>query len=69
MQPPLVHWGEGIVGGAIYSPDKGRRDLGWEPEFGLEAGYADAYRWFDEVGRDQFTYDFSRDDELLARLR
>lgn len=69
VRPPLLHWGEGLTGGAIYSCEKGRRDLAWEPEFGLEAGYADSYRWFADGGRDLFTYDFGADDELLARLR
>lgn len=66
--PPLLHWGEALVGGAMFSIDKALRDLDWTPSFGLLDGYADAYRWFDEVGRDQFTYDFSGDDAVLAQL-
>jgi nucleoside-diphosphate-sugar epimerase len=66
--PPLVHWGEGIVGGAIVSIDKALSDLAWSPSFGLEAGYADSYAWFDREGRDKFEYDFSADDHLLGQL-
>src|SRR4051794_10289506 len=63
--PPLVHWGEAIVGGAIVSIDKALADLDWTPEYGLEAGYADSYAWFDREGRDRFEYDFSGDDAVL----
>jgi nucleoside-diphosphate-sugar epimerase len=66
--PPLVHWGEGIVGGAIVSIDKALADLGWTPDFGLEAGYADSYAWFDREGRDRFEYDFDADDQVLGQL-
>jgi nucleoside-diphosphate-sugar epimerase len=65
---PLVHWGEGIMGGAIFSMDKVRRHLDWTPRFGLEDGYRDAYEWFRTGGREQYEFDFSVDDEVLARL-
>ncbi len=64
-RPPLLHWGEAIVGGAMFSIDKALHDLDWEPSFGLEAGYADAYEWFASGGRDLFEYDFSGDDRFL----
>lgn len=66
--PPLVHWGEGIVGGAMVSIDKALADLDWEPEFGLEAGYRDSYEWFTKEGRDTFEFDFSPDDRVLEQL-
>ncbi len=68
-QPPLVHWGEGIVGGATFSIDKALAELEWEPSFGLEASYRNSYEWFDAEGRDLFTFDFDADDALLATLR
>ena len=68
LRAPLVHWGEALNGGAINSVDKALRDLDWEPRFGLEAGYRDSYAWFNRVGRDSYDYDFSLDDEVLARL-
>jgi nucleoside-diphosphate-sugar epimerase len=68
MHPPLVHWGEALVGGAVFAIDKALRDLDWTPQFGLESGYQDSYDWFRSGGRERYTFDFSRDDELLARL-
>ena len=67
-RPPLLHWGEALVGGAMFSIDKALRDLDWSPSFGLEAAYADSYRWFDAEGRDRYEYDFSGDDAVLAQL-
>lgn len=67
-RPPLLHWGEALVGGAMFSIDKALRDLDWAPSYGLEAAYADSYRWFDTEGRDRYQYDFSGDDAVLAQL-
>jgi nucleoside-diphosphate-sugar epimerase len=66
--PPLVHWGEGFVGGAMFSIEKALADLEWEPEFGLESGYRDSYAWFDAEGREKFDFDFAGDDAVLAEL-
>jgi nucleoside-diphosphate-sugar epimerase len=65
---PLIHWGEALNGGAMYSIDKARRDLDWAPRWGLEAGYRDSYRWWAAGGRERYEYDFADDDEVLARL-
>jgi nucleoside-diphosphate-sugar epimerase len=65
---PLVHWGEALVGGAVFAMDKARRDVAWSPQFGIEDGYRDSYAWFRDGGRDQYAFDFTADDELLARL-
>ncbi|MCC6382018.1 MAG: NAD-dependent epimerase/dehydratase family protein [Dehalococcoidia bacterium] len=67
-RPPLVHWAEWYRGGAVFSIDKTRRDLAWEPRFGLEEGLADAYRWFCAEGRGWYEFDFSIDDAILATL-
>lgn len=67
-RPPLLHWGEALVGGAMFSIDKALGDLDWTPQFGLLAGYENSYEWFDREGRDRFTYDWSSDDEVLAQL-
>jgi nucleoside-diphosphate-sugar epimerase len=67
-RPPLLHWGEALVGGAMFSIDAMRADLGWEPSFGLEAAYRSSYEWFDREGRDLYDFDFTADDALLARL-
>ena len=67
-RPPLLHWGEGLVGGAMFSTAKAERDLGVGPGFGLEDGYRSSYEWFDREGRDRFDYDFSNDDTILAQM-
>jgi nucleoside-diphosphate-sugar epimerase len=68
LRAPLVHWGEATIGGTAFSIDKALHDLDWRPQFGLEAGYRDSYEWYQNEGRDLYEYDFSADDELLARL-
>lgn len=70
QNPPLIHWGEGILGGTVYSIDKALAALDWSPSYTLAEAYADSYAWFDKEGRDKFEYDalFARDEELLAQL-
>ena len=68
LNPPLVHWNEGLLGGAVFSIDKALRELDWTPQFGLEDSYRDSYEWFVKEGRDRYEFDFTRDDELMARL-
>jgi nucleoside-diphosphate-sugar epimerase len=68
QRPPLVHWGEAVTGTAILSVDKALRDIDWAPRFGIEAGYRDAYEWWQREGRASYDIDFARDDELLAEL-
>ena len=67
-RPPLVHWGEAVAGTALLSIDKALRDIDWTPRFGIEDGYRDSYAWWDREGRSKYTFDFSADDALLARL-
>ena len=53
----------------VFSIEKIKRDLGWEPQMSIAQGLADSYRWFaHEGGRENFTYDFSMDDEVLAEI-
>lgn len=68
MRSPIVHWLEASRGSMVFSIDKARRELGWEPELSLAEGLADSWRWFDEGGRDRYDYDFSADDEVLAAI-
>jgi nucleoside-diphosphate-sugar epimerase len=68
LSPPLVHWGESLLGGTVFSIDEALADLDWTPQFGLEAGYRDAYEWFTREGRDRYEFDFTSDDQVLARL-
>jgi nucleoside-diphosphate-sugar epimerase len=69
LNPPLVHWGESLLGGTVYSISAATRDLEWQPAFGLEEAYRDSYAWFASGGRDRYTFDFSGDDAVLSRLR
>jgi len=68
QRPPLVHWGEGLVGGAVFSVERGMADLGWRPRFTIAEGYRDSYEWFASGGRDRYEYDFSGDEAVLAAL-
>jgi nucleoside-diphosphate-sugar epimerase len=68
QRTPLVHWGEGLVGGMFFSIDKALADLEWSPRFGVEDGYRDSYEWFVDSGRDRYEFDFSADDAVLAEL-
>jgi len=66
--PPLVHWGEALTGSVYFSIEKALSELPWAPRFGLEDGYRDSYEWFVREGRSRYTFDFRRDDELIARF-
>lgn len=66
--PPVLHWGEALVGSACMSIDAALRDIEWRPRFGIEDGYRDAWDWYRQGGRDQYSYDFSAEDTLLAEL-
>jgi nucleoside-diphosphate-sugar epimerase len=68
QRPPLVHWGESVAGSAFMSIEKVTTDTGWSPRFGIEDGYRDSYAWYCAEGRGHYTFDFSRDDALLADL-
>ena len=66
---PLVHWGEGLVGGMIFSIDKALEHLDWSPRSGVEDGYRHSYEWFVDGGRDHYAFDFSTDHAVLELLR
>lgn len=66
--PPVIHWGEALVGSAFMSIEEALRDIDWTPRFGLEDGYRDAYAWYDAEGRGSYTYDYATEDAILAEL-
>lgn len=68
MRSPIVHWLEASRGSMVFSIDKARRELGWQPKLTLAEGLADSWRWFDAGGRDRYEYDFTADDEVLAEI-
>ena len=69
LRPPLIHWGEGLVGGMVFSIDKALADLDWRPQYGVEDGYRHSYEWFLDGGRDRYEFDFSSDHAVLEMLR
>jgi len=66
--PPVLHWGEALVGSACMSIDAALSDIDWRPRFGIEDGYRDAYAWYRDGGRAAYHYDFSAEDAVLAEL-
>jgi nucleoside-diphosphate-sugar epimerase len=53
----------------IFTTEKAKRDLGWEPRFDLEAGHRQTYDWFQREGiAEKLRYDFSGEDQELAEL-
>lgn len=66
--PPVLHWGEALVGSAFMSTDAALRDIGWRPRFGIEDGYRDAWLWYDARGRQRYQYDYATEDAILAEL-
>lgn len=69
LQMPVVHWREWALGGMVFSIEKAQRELGWQPQLGLQSALEDAYRWFITEGRERYSFDFSQDDAIIARLR
>lgn len=68
IRPPILHWAEWYRGGAVFSIEKALAELPWRPRFTLESGLTDAYTWFRSEGRDAYTFDYTREDHLLASL-
>jgi len=68
VRPPIIHWAEWYRGGMVFSLEKARRELGWEPTLTLREGLEESYRWFTQEGRDWYTFDFSHDDAVLEQL-
>ena len=51
----------------IYSIEKARRDLAWEPQFDIVEGLRDAYEWYKETDyRASHEYDFADLEAVLA---
>lgn len=69
MRSPIVHWLEASRGSMVFSTERIRKELGWEPRFSLAEGLADSWAWFREGGRERYTYDFAEDDAILAEMK
>ena len=63
---PYIHrWDESTV----FGMSKLRNHIGYEPEYTFESAVEQTYEWFTSQGLDkQREYDFSSEDELIARL-
>jgi len=68
IRPPILHWAEWYRGGAVFSIEKALAELPWRPKFTLESGLADAYAWFKADGRQAYSFDYTREDHILASL-
>ncbi|MBI2886897.1 MAG: NAD-dependent epimerase/dehydratase family protein [Chloroflexi bacterium] len=65
LAPYLHHWNESTV----FSIDKLRAHLGFEPAYTFEAAVEQTYDWFLQEGLDKTSsFDFSDEDALLQRL-
>jgi nucleoside-diphosphate-sugar epimerase len=67
-RPPLVHWGEALVGGTSFSITKALADLDWVPQYGVEDGFRHSYAWFAAGGRERYAFDWTSEDALLDQL-
>ena len=63
---PNIHpWNES----SLFSIDRLRADIGWEPEYTFRAAVEQTYAWFLDTGLDKTrTFDFSFEEALLERL-
>jgi nucleoside-diphosphate-sugar epimerase len=65
----LSDWNEWEIGSRIFDLGKGYERLGWRPTRRIHEEMPRTYAWFRDGGRDQYAFDWSFDDEILARQR
>jgi nucleoside-diphosphate-sugar epimerase len=66
LAPHLHHWNRSV----FFSIERLRRDIGWEPEYTFPAAAAQTWEWMQREGLDRTRdFDFSFEDELIAKLR
>ncbi len=53
---------------SVYSNEKARRDLEWEPRYNIREGLEMTYNWWLEQGYDKEPWDFTEEDRLLKSL-
>jgi len=72
LRPPLVHWGEAVMGGAVFAIERALTELDWRPPFGLESGYRDSWEWYRSGGRERYGAELdalmAHDDTVLSHL-
>ncbi len=65
LAPHLHGWNRN----ALFSVDRLRRDVGWEPEFDLRRAVEHTWEWFQAEGLHQNpSFDFGWEDELLRQI-
>ena len=50
----------------VFTLEKAKRDLDWEPRYHFREGMETAYHWFQEEGLIEREWDFSAEDKILA---
>ena len=66
IAPNIHYWDRS----AIFSVDKLRRDVGWEPELTFPAAVERTWRWYQAAGLPESqTFDFAFEDELIRMAR
>jgi nucleoside-diphosphate-sugar epimerase len=66
LAPNLHHWNRSV----IFSTERLRRDVGWEPEYTFPAAVAQTWEWMRREGLDRTVdFDFAFEDALIERLR
>jgi len=63
----LSDWNEWEIGTRMFDLSKSQERLGWQPKRRIHEEMPVTYAWFREGGRKQFQFDFTFDDEILAR--
>src|SRR5437764_13314557 len=69
LRERLSDWNEWEIGSRIFDLSKSRERLGWKPRRRSYVELPRTYAWFRDGGREQYRFDFSFDDEVLARQR
>jgi dTDP-glucose 4,6-dehydratase len=66
IAPNIHHWDRS----ALFSVEKLRRDVGWEPELSFPRAVERTWRWYRGAGLDQSqTFDFGFEDQLIRLAR
>ncbi len=64
---PHLHWWNKSV---VFSVERMRRDVGWEPEFSFPAAVEHTWRWFQQQGlHETAKFDFGAEEQLLALVK
>lgn len=66
IAPNIHHWDRSV----LFSVDKLRRHVGWEPELNFPRAVERTWRWYQEAGLvESQSFDFAFEDELIRMAR